>query len=145
MPDQKISADAIVTQLTTAMYVPVVDPSESDATLRNKRFTLAQLWGASTTFTATSYTYGAGGEAGSQLFIFKGTSQSTFTLPYGSTDIVNMPICFVNLGSADLYVQGAGSPSETINSGGDPLLIANGDNKMYIFKWSGATDGWVVM
>jgi hypothetical protein len=140
MADKKISEMDLVTQFKVTMYIPIVDEDEPLAEDRNKRITLAQLFGKSTTFTGTTYEFGDGDEFGPWLFIFKGSSNSVFTLPPGSADILNMPIAFCNLGTADLSVDGDGG--DGIN-GSDPFLIAETDTKLYIFKWLGS-DGWAV-
>lgn len=122
------------------MYIPIVDPNEALAENRNKKITLEQLFGAVTGFTGTLYTYGDGSEFGPWYFIFRGTSQSTFTLPAGSTSIIGMPIYFGNLGTAELLIQGAGTDPILPS---DPFSIPSGDKQLYCARWMGATDGWI--
>lgn len=143
MADKPMSAMDLITSLTLDMYIPIVDPNEPSASARNKRFTVAMLFSRVTTFTGTSYAYGDGGEFGPYLFIFKGASTSTFTLPPGSDDLINMPIYFCNLGTAGSELNIDGDGTDVIQNS-DPFNIPNGDKKIYGFKWMGA-DGWSQM
>jgi hypothetical protein len=135
--DLKISDMDEVTTFKVGMIIPVVDEEEADPLDRNKRLPLSSLLGLFRSFSGTSYTYGDQSEVGPALFSFTGTSQCTFTFPAGSDNIVNMPLWFVNNGTADLLLDGDGS--DTVTSGGDPFVIAATDNKIYMAKWSGST------
>lgn len=138
MADRRTSEFDLLTSFTVDMYIPIIDPSEPLSEDRNKRFTLAQLFAATNTFSGTTETIGGSVPT---LNVFTGSSTCTATLPAGSASIVNMPIYFCNLGTAFLNIDGNGS--DTVDSGNsDPFEIPNGDRKVYTARWSGST--WLI-
>lgn len=133
MADRKISEFDLATEFTVDMYIPIVDPNEILEEDRNKRFTLAQLFGAVTSSSATTLTLSASTVI---VTMFNGSSEATWTLPETSADIVGIPVYVINIGTAFLNIEGDGS--DTIQ-GSDPYSIPNGDTKKYEFTWNGSS------
>ena len=93
--------------------------------------TLSTVFGAVTSFSGTTLTITL---IAPQLYYFSGSSACTVTLPAGEDNLINIPIAFVNNGTADLNIQGDG---DTI-LGSDPFNIPGTyDKKQYVFTWDG--------
>lgn len=141
MADRRISEFDILTNFTVDMYIPIVDPNAALADDRNLRFTLAQLFGITVTFSGATLTVG-GLYPTINVFLAAGGADSLATLPAGSSDIVNMPIFFTNLNNT-YFLRVGGDGSDTVDNGGsDPFEIPPGDRKVYTFRWTGTT--WLV-
>ena len=141
MADRKISEFDLATEFTVDMYIPIVDPNEALSEDRNKRFTLSQLFGATTTFSSATLTISIL-TPGLYVFQSAGSADSLATLPAGSADIINIPFYFCSLNST-YFLRVEGNGSDTIDDGGaDPFEIPPGDKKIYTFRWNGST--WLV-
>lgn len=125
MSDKRLSDLNQVSSLTDNLRVAVYDPDESLAANQNKTAEISSHFDAryirSTNVIRDSGTTLSISSVAK--YVFTGSSAATWTLPVGSSSITGREFWFVNTGTANVTIQGAGADT-ILNS--DPFIMYPG-------------------